>query len=633
MAGRGGLSLHNLRREKAYKAAPPLDTITRAREILKACDFFCLEKHYRYVTTGVAGCRVWLGDEDVEPLGIGTNGKGMSARYAAASGYGEMMERLENEALFPVRQRRFALSGSGALAGPAFRGRLQANGADLLYQFAPDERWLSPEECGRECGDVVARMFGLKPEDVPAFLARMTQGESLPCVPFYDVFAGETRLMPMGLMWHTCGTNGMCAGNEPREALIQGISELLERYAIRLLYQENGTPSVVPPALFEGNEILSRLEAMRAEGMRYEIRDCAMGRGLPVIGLRLIREDGAQAFHLGADPSPITALERCLTELYQGGPESIAMRFHPGGIGAKPAPDAPQEQKSVYYHHYLENISSGFGAWPDAVFASGEPFAGFAHAFTQSDADDLRYLVTLVRRMGFRIYVRDNSSLGFPAYLVSIPGLSEIDFVFDPPEYNDLCAHLALMRRQTTLLNLPNADEAELQGFAAALKAMERFSVTKVFKPDKWFLSHEALPPLARNLHGFLAMVYGRAGLYADAAEHMERFLASEDAKQAPVRLCQAMRDGWLARAQGASGQDEADRLTEKYGEALAQKAFRYDFRAAGFPTCFDCGHCSGRDDCRFEALCRRHRVAQARVAAHPMDQKALSALFSESYA
>ena len=129
-------------REKAYKALPPLQTVLNARKMLAECDIFLFEQYYVFPVPGVSCCRIWLGDEDIEPLNIGVNGKGMNARYAQASAYGEMMERLQNGALFPMRQRRYALE-KGA----------------LLYHYAPDERYLSSREAARECGDVVEAMF------------------------------------------------------------------------------------------------------------------------------------------------------------------------------------------------------------------------------------------------------------------------------------------------------------------------------------------------------------------------------------------------------------------------------------------------------------------------------------------
>ena len=619
----------NIRRDKAYKSLPPLATINRARAILEKCDLFLLERHYRFPTTGVACCRIWLGDEDVAQLYVGTNGKGMNARFALASAYGEMLERLENSALFPMRQRRFALKHAAAAAPEAFQ-RVTERKADLLYQYSPDERWLTPGELLSECGYVVAEMFGIAMADVPALLTNAIEGERTPCAHFYSVAEKKTRLMPMELIWRTCGTNGMCAGNEPREALIQGISEILERYAIRLLYEENTPPPIVPPSTFAGTEILKRLEAMRKQGMRYEIRDCSMGRGLPVMGLRLVRQDGAQAFHLGADPSPITALERCLTELFQGSPEDNDRRYHAGSIGRKPGPDADHAQRAAYYGHFTESISSGFGAWPDCVYEPGAPFAGFAHPVTKSDEDDLDYLIRLVRGLGFRLFVRDNSYLGFPAYTAYIPGASEVDFLFDAPRFDELSAWTRFAREHETLLNLPDADDAALKRLAGALKEAEGSCLTDKFQPQKWFLSNEELPPFARDGRAFAAVLYGCAGMYADAVSRMDEYLDSDASQDAPRRLSLAMRDGWLARAEGGSPEVAHARLSEKYGEALAEKALGWRFRAEEWPTCFDCGRCGIRETCRFEALCRQQRRAQEQMAFGAIDQAALEALFEK---
>ena len=244
--------MDNIAREKAYKALPPLQTVLNARKALADCDIFLFEQYYVFPVPGVSCCRIWLGDEEIEPLNIGVNGKGMNARYAQASAYGEMMERLQNGALFPMRQRRYALE----------KGK-------LLYHYAPDERYLSSREAAVECGDVVEAMFHLPAGGAEAFLARTSETERIPCVPFYSVMERRSRLLPTELIWRVAGTNGMCAGNTPREAILQGLSEIAERYAICLLYMENTPPPVIPESVFAGTEALKRLEAVRKNGLDF----------------------------------------------------------------------------------------------------------------------------------------------------------------------------------------------------------------------------------------------------------------------------------------------------------------------------------------------------------------------------
>ena len=80
----------------------------------------------------------------------------------------------------------------------------------------------------------------------------------------------------------------------------------------------------IPKTLFEKEEIYKKLSILEGFDFRYDILDLSLGMGLPVIGLRLTRpDDGATAFRLGADASPVTALERCLTELFQCNEEDL----------------------------------------------------------------------------------------------------------------------------------------------------------------------------------------------------------------------------------------------------------------------------------------------------------------------
>lgn len=612
-----------IRREKAYKALPPLQTVNRAREILAGCDLFTVEQDYRFPVAGVACCRVWLGDEDVAPLSVGVNGKGMNARYALASAYGEMMERLQNGALFPMRPRRFALPGSDGT--PPMHGD-----ARLLYQFAPDETWLTSGEVAEECGDVVEKMFSLASGEAAGFLSRALEAEKTPCAPFYSVSEGKTRLLPLELVWNACGTNGMCAGNDRREALLQGVCEILERYAIRLLYEEDSAPPEVPPETFAGTRVLENLRRLEGAGMRFSIRDCSMGRGLPVVGLWLIKPDGRAAFHLGADPSPVTALERCLTELFQGSPADNERRYHAGGIGKKPGPGASRAERAAYYGHFAQSVASGFGAWPDCAARTGAPFQGFDHPVTRSDADDLRYLSRLLEKCGLKLFARDNTTLGFPALQAFIPGASEIDFIFDQT-HEDLFSWTRLARCHRTLLNLPRADGEALSALALALREARERCLTDVFQPDKWFLAAESLPVFAHDQHAFSAALFLRAGLFADSAREMEAYLAAPASQEAPRRLCMAMRDFAALRAQGADATRAQALLAQTYGEALAFKAAEWRFEKAEWPVCFDCEACGARAKCRFAALCRRQMKAQQAMAAHPVQQETLRALFESA--
>ena len=289
---------------RPYKCADPLSTINRVRQALERCGLFTIEKGFYHPSANVACSRVMLGDEELLSFGVGTNGKGMNMRYALASAYGEFLERLQNGMLFPNRQLQFSPNG--------------------LFRFGPDEILCTPEETVAECGDIVREIFNLSTDADALNLLKQAFGDKrVLCAPFADITGGCVRNVPIKLFYNTSGTNGMCAGNTPLEAIVHGISEIAERFAMREIYMERITPPIVPPECFEGTVIHDRLEAMRPLGYRYEIRDCSLGIGLPVIGLLLFNEKGEHTFHLGADPRAHVALERCLTEIFQGSEEDI----------------------------------------------------------------------------------------------------------------------------------------------------------------------------------------------------------------------------------------------------------------------------------------------------------------------
>ncbi|HIU34193.1 MAG TPA: YcaO-like family protein [Candidatus Pullichristensenella excrementigallinarum] len=599
-------------REKAYKALPPLQTVLNARRALAECDLFLFEQYYVFPVPGVSCCRIWLGDEEIEPLNIGVNGKGMNARYAQASAYGEMMERLQNGALFPMRQRRYALE-KGA----------------LLYHYAPDERYLTSREAAEECGDVVEAMFHLPKGDAEAFLARTSETDRVPCVPFYSVMDGCSRLLPAELIWRAAGTNGMCAGNTPREAILQGLSEIAERYAICLLYLENTPPPVIPESVFAGTEVLRRLDTVRTNGLNYEIRDCSMGRGLPVIGLRLMRQDGSFAFHLGADPSPVTALERCLTEMFQGKPEDIDRRYHKMTLGTRPAQTASQEEKTVYWGHFTQSIASGFGAWPECICQEGAAFKGFRHARSISDEADLDDMVRSLAEMGASLFIRDNSYLGFPAYQVFIPGMSEVDFMFDAPDYSELLAWTDFAREHRTLLTLPSASSADRKRLADAVRRLEDTLLTDPLEPAKWFFSSYRLPQSVQNRFLFEAIVYAGAECWKDAERAMNRYLADAGSENAPRRLLMAVGELWGMRGEGASEGVAHGLLVDRYGEKVADRAVRYLENALStYPNCADCETCPDSAACPYLRLIARQRFAQEKMAGAAIRQEDLGALF-----
>jgi len=85
-------------RRKNYKAAEPFETINKIKTILNKCNINTIENHFKSLAN-FPSCRISIGGDKLELLDIGSNGKGMTTSYAMASGYAELLERLQNNAL------------------------------------------------------------------------------------------------------------------------------------------------------------------------------------------------------------------------------------------------------------------------------------------------------------------------------------------------------------------------------------------------------------------------------------------------------------------------------------------------------------------------------------------------------
>ena len=177
-----------IERLKAYKAADPLSTINHIRGLLADCDLFTLEYHQSYPVPGVHCCRVSLGDTDVAGLNIGSNGKGLTPRYALASAYGEIMERLQNNVIFRLRQLKFAtrryLTAAPDMAG--FRELLEKEDLVLDFHYGLDEVYLDTDSLAENCSDVLAAMLHIDDADrQKEYLAKSLAGKTLPaCLIF-----------------------------------------------------------------------------------------------------------------------------------------------------------------------------------------------------------------------------------------------------------------------------------------------------------------------------------------------------------------------------------------------------------------------------------------------------------------
>ena len=456
---------------KPYKQAPPEDTVARLRGILDELGIGTAETEHD--TFSFHSGRVETADLAYPMTRMGANGKGMTREYSRASAHAEFFERLQNGNLTHPSHLHAASEAYYRAYPRAVQRRAALAARAPLSQFHGDPREvvLPVAEAVARCGASLSGLLGI---DDPAAQLEFLEGRlgltEVLCAPFYEPARREEVLVPLRLLEIHVASNGMCAGNTPTEALVQGVCELFERHAMmRIFVEQPGLPEV-PLAFFGGAEIVRRIGELEAsQGWRVTVKDCSFGMGVPVVGA-LIHDpaSGSCAFHIGVAPSPVTALERCFTEIFQTG---YTTRLLPIDLGDDPLASAfAAGDRQTIARHLRGYFRTGAVRFPLSILSApdGVTFDGAAWEEGADDAEDLAILLRRVEAQGWRLFVRDVSFLGFPAFWIYIPGVSEADV----SDLEELAGWYAFSNEHLLTWNdLAGASEEELRAFAETADA------------------------------------------------------------------------------------------------------------------------------------------------------------------
>lgn len=285
--------------EMKYKETSPEKTVKRIKEILKNYGVEVEEKWTKKSSVGTYSLRLCI-----KGTNLGQNGKGMTKEFAMASAYAEFLERYQNGIL-------------------VFRQEQPT--ADLPFIYSADEKSLSIEKLMLQHDSFMNQIYINNEKECPDKMRLLEEilgkGNQVVCLPHYSVKGKKVVYIPHVLSCHLIGTNGMCAGNTPEEAMIEGISEILERYVtMQLIYQKIALPEIPDSYLEKFPKVKMLMERLRKkEEYVCKLLDCSFGGKYPVAGLVIFQKNtGRFGFKLGAHPDYGIAMERCFTEAAQG---------------------------------------------------------------------------------------------------------------------------------------------------------------------------------------------------------------------------------------------------------------------------------------------------------------------------
>jgi ribosomal protein S12 methylthiotransferase accessory factor len=493
------------------------------------------------------------------------NGKGMDKDYALASAYGELLERLQNISFY---------MSTIYCSEPDVDLKTKTYNA---FKYYPDERIVGCNELVDSSYNEVRHLLKLEScnkRDIAKYISKTLKLESLLSAPFYGLSSNSVKWLPINLLELITNTNGACSGNTEEEALIHGICEIMERYVLVTLYKSPFTPPDIPIELFSGTGIYNKIIRLKEKnGFEIKIKDCSLGKRLPVIGA-LIRDKSNEnyTFHLGADPSPITALERCFTEIYQG-----------GEIKLKPISEAITKNSSMKCRteNYDKTTRSYSGQWPILLFEeqSSYPFNGFDYFISESDKLDLEYLVYVLRQNDFDLLIRNVSYLGQPSYKVYIPGMSEITNVFGN-EYLD--ALLMFERRLNLLYGFPKLNRsAHCKELIDGIEEIKKSSLSGDFNsPRPRYFNHLAYDESRLDLNY--------------SSNNLLYLLNKKIGNEEAVNF-------YLGKIISSIYFEEPER--EKFSNISDETIVKAVVGNIYFPTCFSCENCKIISKCSFDEM------------------------------
>ena len=487
--------------ERRYKEVEPEETVKRLKNLLNKIGIEVDEKWSNESSVGTYSLRIAIKGTD-----IGQNGKGMTKEFAMASSYAEFFERFQNG---------------------VFRFRMEKPTKDLPFSNAPDEKHLSVEEAmkgNNSFFEYIIKENGKanrtkeeKIEYIKQILnekSDLVEKEDYLYLPYYSVKNKDIEYVPDRLFSYLYDTNGMCAGNSKEEALIEGLSEILERYAGTKMVKERITLPEIPMEYIEKFPKVKKMVEKLNKNTEYYFRlvDCSFGGKYPVAGLYILEKNtGKFGFRLGAHPDYGIAMERCFTEAAQGRDiyeyaETSIFAFYDG---------EKSEERNV-----TDYIFTHFSTAPYQVIGPKPEFE-FTEMPDVSNLDNKTILKNLVKTIledGKDILVRDVSVLGFPAFSIAIPGMSEETFDPKASHFNLFITMQALMK------NLSNITSKNLQEVIKIMETIvneigyEKLSILIALK-DTSILPCEQMGMGAKY---FLAILYIMNKQYNKASKILE---------------------------------------------------------------------------------------------------------------
>lgn len=383
-----------------YKDASPLDTVDKIKSILKKYD---IETEETWFESGVPCC--YSVKIDVKGTTFFSSGKGLTKDFALASGYGELIERLQMGYLGKLESQK-----SGDYSEDYFVG--ETISAKELFQR--DKAWyeLYAERFNFFTGETI------EPEEI---LKQYTDKDGNVLVSsFYCINKKSVEYLPSILLKNVYTSNGCAAGNTPEETIVQALSEIVERYHLtKMMFDDITLPDIPDEVLQSYPIVYSIISYLRENGYKVIVKDCSFEQKFPVVSICLIdKETGKYNTKFGANPVLEIALQRAFTECFQGISIRNIAKFIDFRFKDKSSFDTKSLVTELRYGR-TEKLPGFFAGKSKYKYNNNMGFEG------KNNKELLKECIDYFSDMGFDVLIKDNSCLGFCTYQIIVPGYSD----------------------------------------------------------------------------------------------------------------------------------------------------------------------------------------------------------------
>lgn len=525
-------------------------------------------------------------------------GKGVSKAFARASAYGEFIERLQS-GLFFYKYQSF-----------------ENDESVFLHSYAPDKRYMTKDELleNSEWMEPIVKRYGITKENIANQCKIYACSDKILTLPFYSVFEDKYVYLPTAFVEHIYSANGCCVGNTREEAWVHALSEILERHSnIEVIKSGKAMPAIPREKLKSFKTVNEILDKIEEQGIYdVEIFDYSCGKNFPVIATRIINKKTKRYLvNVGADPVFEIAVQRTLTEIFQGRNLENFSSSHKGTI-------LNNLSEINIADNIMNQLETGNGLYPVDFFTDDTnrecAIDNFSNNSNKTNSELLRETLAFFKSLNLPLLIRNNSFLGFPCYKIVVPGYSESR---GEKLKESIPTYYFADRASKTMRNIKKADVLALNELLLYHKMIQNFISRKSnFK----YISGLPLNKIPNNL---LALHFSYAALklknYKLFDNYMNDAIASTDDNDADKDYLLAVKQ-WVSFQKNRVNKDNAMKVIKRFYFEDTVARLKSNIEANTLLDefvieCSDCEKCKFKDECCYENIRQMIQKAGAEYA------------------